>query len=400
MLILESQNGIEECLLPAVTIKRGRLNDFALSTVYSDMPIVIGTPNKPKVQKHIKSLSLLLFDNGNISTPLETDFYLCSHYSLFSAKLPDYQLLIIDEAHKFPQVVRKVLTDTIDVSRLKKLRFTDCEAKETTKKLISESKRYVKDGEERHLENLSDISERLLFQIGSNADLERELKKFQALTDVKNLVWTENNKIICSPKCLGERLQELFWGKGKPTILASSVVSNNGDFILFKKQLGLKDYLEVQNLQKQRLLLDFCDNLPFPNAQNNDYIEKLAAEIGSLLNDDTAVLFTSYSLLKTVTEMLNHENLPFYMFDREIPSASMIVITKLPFLTPDTISRYEQAQYDNYETYRREVLIPDMLIKLRRATLYANKVIILDSRKEYRKYITENLGGHYEYRGD
>jgi Rad3-related DNA helicase len=396
-LILESQDGVTECLLPAIIIKRGRLNDFALSTVYGEMPIVIGTPNKPKIQKHIKSLSELLLDNGNVLTPLETDFYLCSHYGLFSAKLPDYQLLIIDEAHKFPQVARKVLTEAIDISKLAKLRFTNSEAVQTAKKLISESKRYVKDGEKRHLENLSDISERLLFQIGSNADLEHELKKFQILTDDKNLVWAENNKIICSPKYIGERLQELFWGKGKPTILTSNVLSNKGEFILFKKRMGLKDCLEIQNIQEQRLLLDFCDSLPFPNAQNSEYIEKLAAEIESLLDDDTIILFASYSLMKAVTERLNRENLPFHMFDSEIPTASSVVITKLPFLTPDTISRYEQSQY---ETYRREVLIPDMLIKLRRATLTADKVIILDSRKEYRKYITENLGGYYEYRGD
>jgi hypothetical protein len=399
-LLLETQNVITECLLPAVIIKRGRLNDFALSTVYGEMPIVIGTPNKPKVQKHINSLSLLLLDNGNILTSLETDFFLCSHYALFSAKLPDYQLLIIDEAHRFPQVVRKVLTDTIDITKLGKLHFKDREAIQTTKKLISESKRYIKDGQERHLENLADISGRLLFQLGEKADIETELRVFQNLTDNKNLVWAENNKIICSPKNPGERLQEMFWGKGKPTILTSNILSNNGDFILFKKRMGLKDCLEVQNLQKQRVLIGFCDSLPFPNATNCDYIVKLSAEIDLLLDDDTAVLFTSYFLLKAVTKRLNRENLPFYMFDREIPAASTVVITKLPFLTPDTINRHEQAQYENYEAYRQEVLIPDMIIKLRRATLNADKVIILDSRKEYRKYITENLGGHYEYRGD
>jgi Rad3-related DNA helicase len=119
-----------------------------------------------------------------------------------------------------------------------------------------------------------------------------------------------------------------------------------------------------------------------------DYVEELASEIEVLGEDNIAFLFTSFTLLKAVQETLDRKDLPFYLFDgRDIPKVSTIVITKLPFLTPDAINRYEQAQYENFEIYRREVLIPDMLIKLRRATLNADKVIILDSRKEYREAI-------------
>jgi hypothetical protein len=57
-LILETQDGITECLLPAIIIKRGRINDFKLSTEYGDMPIVIGTPDKGKIQRQIDKLSL------------------------------------------------------------------------------------------------------------------------------------------------------------------------------------------------------------------------------------------------------------------------------------------------------------------------------------------------------
>jgi hypothetical protein len=395
-IILESPTGIEECLLPAVIIKRGRINDSKLSSKYGDMPVVIGTPNKDKVQKQIDRLSLLLLSNNNILTPLEIDFYICSHYSLFTAKLPDYQLLIIDEAHKFPQAVRKILTQSIDLSKLSSVRFRGNETIQTTKKLISESRRFIKDFDERHLENLSDISNRLLLQIGDISDFTNELKKFHNLTDDKNLVWIEDNDIKCSPKNPGEKLQELFWSKEKPIILTSNLLSHKYDFSLFAKSIGLKDFNDIQNLTDKQRVIEFYDSLPFPNTTNAEYIEKLSEKIEQLLTDDIVFLFSSFNLMKVVTEILNRDALPFNMFDREeIPTVSTVVITKLPFLTHDPISRYEQSQYENYEAYRREVLIPDMLIKLRRATLNADKVIILDSRKEYREAIrkafTESL---------
>jgi Rad3-related DNA helicase len=387
-IILESQTGIEDCLLPAVIIKRGRINDSKLSSKYGNMPVVIGTPNKDKIQKQIDRLSLLLLNNDNILTPLETDFYICSHYGLFSAKLLDYQLLIIDEAHKFPQAVRKVLTETIDLSKLSAVRFKGNETIQTTKKLISESRRFIKDNEERHLENLSDISNRLLLQVGDISDFTNELKKFHNLTDDKNFVWIEDNEIKCSPKNTGEKLQELFWSKERPIILTSNLLSLGRDYSMFAKSLGLKNFFSIRNLTNRKRVIDFYDSLPYPNTTSTVYIDKLSEKIERSLEDDTVVLFTSFELLKAVTEKLNNDDLPFFMFDREeIPKASTVIITKLPFLTTDTISRYEQSQYENFEIYRREVLIPDMLIKLRRATLNADYVLILDSRKTYRAAI-------------
>jgi hypothetical protein len=393
-LIFESPIGIDECLLSAVIIKRGRINDYIISREFIDLPIVIGTSNIPKIQKQINALSKTLLDNGNILTSLEKDFYLCSHYALFSPKLPDYQLLIIDEAHKFPQVARTVLTESIDLSKLASVRFKRTEAIQTTKKLISESKRLIKDNEDRHLENLADISARLIYLIGDYTDFTNELKKFKSLTDNRNLVWIENNEIKCCPKNPGEKLQELFWNKENPIILSSNCLSHKGDFSLFAQSIGLLGYNEKRIQFDKKRVIEFYNCLPFPNTTNAEYIEKLTSELEQFLTNNAVVLFTSFALLKVVTEKLNRDDLPFFMFDsEEIPKASTVVITKLPFLTPDPISRYEQAQYENFETYRREVLIPDMLIKLRRATLTADKVIILDSRKEYRKFITEALNG-------
>jgi ATP-dependent DNA helicase DinG len=44
---------------------------------------------------------------------------------------------------------------------------------------------------------------------------------------------------------------------------------------------------------------------------------------------------------------------------------SMLIIVKLPFQVPDAISEYEREQYDDSRAYLNEVLVPDMLIKLK-----------------------------------
>ncbi|GHV47885.1 hypothetical protein FACS189499_06190 [Clostridia bacterium] len=44
---------------------------------------------------------------------------------------------------------------------------------------------------------------------------------------------------------------------------------------------------------------------------------------------------------------------------------SMLIIVKLPFAKPDAISEYEQTQYQNFSAYRDNVIIPEMLIKLK-----------------------------------
>jgi ATP-dependent DNA helicase DinG len=46
-------------------------------------------------------------------------------------------------------------------------------------------------------------------------------------------------------------------------------------------------------------------------------------------------------------------------------SLSMLIIVKLPFQVPDPISEYEKSQYADFREYRDDVLIPEMLVKLK-----------------------------------
>jgi ATP-dependent DNA helicase DinG len=148
---------------------------------------------------------------------------------------------------------------------------------------------------------------------------------------------------------------------------------------------------------RENVLLYTSEAVPYYKAGN--YAEKLTDEIERLIrksNGHAAVLFTSYNSLGLVFSELQKRSLPFPMFKLErstsnaierfkqsgngvlfasgalwegidIPgdSLSMLIIVKLPFQVPDPISEYEKSQYADFREYREDVLIPEMLIKLK-----------------------------------
>ena len=66
---------------------------------------------------------------------------------------------------------------------------------------------------------------------------------------------------------------------------------------------------------------------------------------------------------------------------------SSLIIAKLPFQQPDAISEYERTRYTDFGVYLNEVIIPEMLIKLKqgfgrllRSETDTGFVAILDSR--------------------
>jgi ATP-dependent DNA helicase DinG len=81
---------------------------------------------------------------------------------------------------------------------------------------------------------------------------------------------------------------------------------------------------------------------------------------------------------------------------------SMLVIVKLPFQVPDAISEYEQSLYPDFPSYLNEILVPDMLIKLKqgfgrliRSESDTGVVAILDyrvnGRGSYRQRVLDTL---------
>jgi ATP-dependent DNA helicase DinG len=187
---------------------------------------------------------------------------------------------------------------------------------------------------------------------------------------------------------------------------------------------------------KKNALLYLSENTPFPDSKNKDYINSITNEIERLIlasHGHAAVLFTSYDAMGRVFAELSKRNLPFPMFrlDKggvkeierfkqsgngvlfaagalwegiDIPHdpLSMLIIVKLPFQAPDAIGEYERAQYPDFPSYLKSVLIPEMLIKLKqgfgrliRTETDTGVVAILDcrvnSRGSYRKCVLNTL---------
>ncbi len=44
---------------------------------------------------------------------------------------------------------------------------------------------------------------------------------------------------------------------------------------------------------------------------------------------------------------------------------SSVIVVKLPFPVPDPVMEYQRNQYEDFNEYRRDIIIPQMLIKLR-----------------------------------
>jgi len=80
----------------------------------------------------------------------------------------------------------------------------------------------------------------------------------------------------------------------------------------------------------------------------------------------------------------------------------MLIIVKLPFAVPDPISEYEQTLYADMNEYKEQVIVPEMIIKLKqgfgrlvRTESDTGAVAILDSRVSnsgsYRERVLDTL---------
>lgn len=250
------------------------------------------------------------------------------------------------------------------------------------------------------------------------------------------ICWLENDKgenetrLCAIPKNLGKQLFDDQWNKGVPTIFTSGTISAAGDFAHIKRAFGLGNVSKYKLTEttkpspfdyRKNALLYISKNVPFPDHRDKDYIRAVANELEQLIyatHGHAAILFTSYRVMDMVWELLKERGLPFEMFrlDKggvkeiekfkqsrngvvfaagslwegvDIPGdiLSLVAIVKLPFAVPDPIGEYEQTLYDNFNDYKKAVVVPEMLIKLKqgfgrliRTENDTGVVAILDSR--------------------
>jgi len=248
----------------------------------------------------------------------------------------------------------------------------------------------------------------------------------------------DENRLCAIPKDLGKCLFTDQWGKRTPTILTSGTLSAGGDFTHTKRTLGLDNLASITETSKpspfnhhENALLYISEKMPFPKQRSDGYITAIADEVEKLVvasHGHAAVLFTSYRVMDKVWTLLKERGLSFPVFRlnkggvREIErfkessggvlfasgalwegidipgdALSLLIIVKLPFKVPDPISKYEQTQYPDFHAYRDNIIVPEMLIKLKqgfgrliRTETDTGVVAILDSRS--------NRGGAYRQR--
>lgn len=277
-------------------------------------------------------------------------------------------------------------------------------------------------------------------------------QRFDYLLQHRDLLYwiggREGGERICTlPIHLGEKLCEDMWDRSLPYILTSGTLSVGGHFDLVCRDLGI-DQLDPERIgtittpspfdYKSNTLLYIPHTMPFPDIRNEIYIEAVANQILNLIHatdGHTLILFTSYWLMERIhgmtRERIERAGYPVFLMSRGRLDAitnyrhsgngvlfasdaagegidmagdilSSLIIVKLPFATPDPITRYEQSLYPDLQSYLDAVTVPNMLIKLRQ---YAGRAIrtesdtavisILDSRVcpggKYRKAVLDVL---------
>ena len=286
----------------------------------------------------------------------KVDFLVCNHnYYLAdvlhrtSGKrplLPHYQLVIIDEAHKFLDASRQMYGVTLDESELPQLAasihsFTEGKSlsgvnihrlakklEEQGKRLFGRLRNNLPDTENdeaerlpanldadatRHLKSITGITTDLIAALGDSHVHERyRARRAQTVWELENLksrtaalrrhsdlvCWLERQDdhsgflLASIPKNLDARLHRDIWSGGLSVVLTSGTLSAGGDFSRVKQSLGLshmREALVAETSQpspfdyRKNVMLYISDSVPFPDQQDKGYLLAVADEIQRLV---------------------------------------------------------------------------------------------------------------------
>ncbi len=204
---------------------------------------------------------------------------------------------------------------------------------------------------------------------------------------------------------IGKVLRRDLFDKDISFCMTSGTISINGDFGYFKRQIGLngvekevgETYIESDfDYYNNSLIYQPDDaNIPLPHDENyTDYISKKVTDLINASCGHALVLFTSYKQMnKVYHNLLRKIDYPIFKARKNDSTAakrfikskngvlfgcgslwegvdfkgdllSHLIIVKLPFLIPDPINEYKRKTFGEIG-FRNNILIPQMLIKLR-----------------------------------
>ncbi|GHU95700.1 hypothetical protein FACS1894208_08970 [Clostridia bacterium] len=314
------------------------------------------------------------------------DIQVCNHQYLIADTcrradgirplIPNYQAVIIDEAHKLSQAAEQIYGyefTNIQVPELKAV-ITDIHFKSKAKsadisrtakelsrhsdklfQLLNEVPEYSDESDRvgvfvnreiidniRVIRNVAqrlrtDINDADVFAVHDELkrntlrQLDKTIKIAEALLDRDNLIyWTartpEKTSLFAQPHDLDKRLCNDFWNRNLPVILTSGTLSASGDFTRVKDKLGMKNHARHAGISvpspfdyNRNAMLYISDTTPYPKNDSTDYLNSITNEVGKLLHAShghAAVLFTSYRVMDIVWEKMQNTQFPMFRLDK------------------------------------------------------------------------------------
>lgn len=222
---------------------------------------------------------------------------------------------------------------------------------------------------------------------------------------------TEHLPIFCATsREVPLYLDKMLWNQGVPAILTSGTLKAGNGFVRTRQMLGLNE----DNRKKKIGVQEYVAESPFEYKRNcllylpQDgkqirhgsreeaiWIAKRIKQLACSTHGHTLVLFTSYSLMGSVYQLLRgclpytmvevwrhtqEEIMRFKKLENAILFAagscwegvdfpgdmvSSLIIVRLPFAVPDPVREAEKERYGNLREYIKAVAVPDMQKKLR-----------------------------------
>jgi ATP-dependent DNA helicase DinG len=268
-----------------------------------------------------------------------------------------------------------------------------------------------------------------------------QLAAFLACASKEHAYWVEvhrskgnpHTSLCMAPLDVSDSLRKGLFAKHRPVILTSATLAVDGSLDMLKSRLGLDDSLDVLldspfEYERQAVLLSAPD---VPDPKESAAFEKAVLEhcpkIAESVTGGVFVLYTSWQLLEKSAQALTTDatNRPVFKqgskppqqllsdfkragngvllatdtfwqgIDVPGPALSCVIITRLPFLAPDTPleeARHEWMAAKGMNVFN-EYTLPKAIIKFRqgfgrliRSSTDFGAVVILDPRIRTRKY--------------
>lgn len=315
------------------------------------------------------------------------DFLITNHNYIFAEilgikagkekRLPDYGIIVLDEAHKIKEVARQMYCSVFPVSDIDSLigiirpeEFRNSRVRKEitamcntligyTDELLANLNTEELDSHESDIMYAS-ISDKLNLVLGFKK-LERQVReikryfsgthaqgnvrviigkcrelesKLLRLSDTQNnILWAEKNRNgilqFCTlPKTLEKILYQDIWNTEAKKILTSGTLSVNGNFAHFKGATGIQlmqpERVRVMEVSKSspfdyrhNAILYIPERMPFPDIRDSHYIRTVKKEILRLIQatvGHTMILFTSYRLMEKIYYQIRNEIIDLPLF--------------------------------------------------------------------------------------